>query len=96
MSTPVGAEWSLSFLQRCLLAGRVLWFYAGKLFWPHPLIFIYPHWEIDPGVWWQYLFPAAALAVLVALWSLRSRIGSGPLVAALCFVCTLFPALGVH
>jgi tetratricopeptide (TPR) repeat protein len=89
-----GAEWSLSFLQRCLLAGRALWFYAGKLLWPRPLIFIYPHWEIDPGAWWQYLYPAAALAVLVALWSLRSRIGRGPLVAALCFACTLFPALG--
>jgi len=90
----IGAEWSLSFLQRCLLAGRVLWFYAGKLFWPHPLIFIYPHWEIDSGAWWQYLFPVTALAVFLALWSLRSRIGRGPLVAVLCFGCTLFPALG--
>jgi Flp pilus assembly protein TadD len=89
-----GAEWSLSFLQRCLLAGRVLWFYAGKLFWPHPLMFIYPHWDIDAGAWWQYLLPVAALAVVVALWSLRCRIGKGPLVAALCFGCTLFPALG--
>jgi protein O-mannosyl-transferase len=52
-----GPEWSLSFLQRCLLAGRALWFYAGKLFWPHNFIFIYPRWEIDPGAWWQYLFP---------------------------------------
>ena len=83
-----GPEWSLSFLQRCLLAGRALWFYAGKLFWPHPLIFIYPRWEIDPGAWWQYLFPAAALVVLIALWWLRSRIGRGPLVAVLCFACT--------
>jgi tetratricopeptide (TPR) repeat protein len=89
-----GAEWSLSFLQRCLLAGRVSWFYVGKLCWPHPLIFIYPHWEVDPAAWWQYLFPAAALAVLLALWSLRSRIGRGPLAAALCFGCALFPALG--
>ncbi|MGD1019354.1 MAG: tetratricopeptide repeat protein [Verrucomicrobiia bacterium] len=89
-----GAEWSLSILQRCLLAGRASWFYAGKLFWPHPLIFIYPRWTIDPGVWWAYLFPAAALAVLLALWSLRSRIGRGPLVGALCFAGTLAPALG--
>ncbi len=89
-----GPEWSLSFLQRCLLAGRALWFYAGKLFWPHPLIFIYPRWEIDPGSPWQYLFPVTALVVLIALWWLRSRIGRGPLVAALCFGCTLFPALG--
>ena len=89
-----GAEWSLSLLQRCLLAGRASWFYVGKLFWPHPLIFIYPHWNVDPAAWWQYLFPAAALAVLLALWSLRSRIGRGPLAAALCFECALFPALG--
>jgi protein O-mannosyl-transferase len=89
-----GAEWSLSFLQRCLLAGRALWFYAGKLLWPHPLMFIYPHWDIDPAAWWQYLFPAATLAVLLVLWSLRSRIGRGPLVAALCFGCALFPSLG--
>jgi len=89
-----GPEWSLSLLQRCLLAGRVLWFYAGKMFWPHPLIFIYPRWEIDSGAWWQYLFPSAALAVLLALWSLRSRIGRGPLVAVLCFAGTLVPALG--
>jgi protein O-mannosyl-transferase len=89
-----GTEWSLSFLQRSLLAGRVLWFYAGKLLWPHPLVFIYPRWDVDPGVWWQYLFPAAALAVILALWSLRSRMGKGPLVAALCFGGTLVPALG--
>jgi tetratricopeptide (TPR) repeat protein len=89
-----GPEWSLSLLQRCLLAGRAWWFYAGKLFWPHPLTFIYPHWEIDPKAWWQYLFPTAALALLVALWSLRSRIGRGPLVAVLYFTAALAPALG--
>jgi tetratricopeptide (TPR) repeat protein len=89
-----GPEWSLTLLQRCLLAGRVMWFYAGKLLWPRPLIFIYPHWEIDPGAWWQYLFPAAALAMLLTLWSLRWRIGKGPLVAMLSFGGTLFPALG--
>jgi tetratricopeptide (TPR) repeat protein len=89
-----GELWTLSFVQRCLLAGRALWFYAGKLFWPHPLIFIYPHWEIDSKAWWQYLYPAAALALLAALWSLRSRIGRGPLVAALYFTTALAPALG--
>ncbi|MGD0651503.1 MAG: tetratricopeptide repeat protein [Verrucomicrobiia bacterium] len=89
-----GAEWALSFVERCLLAGRVLWFYAGKLFWPRELTFIYPRWEIDAGAGWQYLFPLAALVVLIALWLLRSRIGKGPLVAVLCFAGTLVPALG--
>jgi tetratricopeptide (TPR) repeat protein len=89
-----GAEWALSLGQRCLLAGRALWFYAGKLFWPRQLTFIYPRWEIDAGAWWQYVFPVAAVVVLSALWLLRQRIGRGPLVAVLCFAGTLAPALG--
>ncbi|MGD1020896.1 MAG: tetratricopeptide repeat protein, partial [Verrucomicrobiia bacterium] len=89
-----GAEWELSFVQRCLVAGRALWFYASKLIWPHDLTFIYPRWEIDAGAVWQYLFPLAALAVVVALWKMRSRIGRGPLVAVLFFAITLVPALG--
>ena len=89
-----GPEWALSFWDRCLIAGRALWFYAGKLFWPANLTFIYPRWQIDPGIWWQWLFPAAAIAVVLILWSLRRRIGRGPLVAVLFFAGTLFPALG--
>jgi tetratricopeptide (TPR) repeat protein len=89
-----GAEWKLSFVQRCLLAGRALWFYAGKLCWPRHLTFVYPRWEIDAGAAWQYSFPLAALVVLVALWLLRARIGKGPLVAVLFFGVTLAPALG--
>jgi tetratricopeptide (TPR) repeat protein len=89
-----GGEWALSFVQRCLVAGRALWFYAGKLCWPRHFSFIYPRWEIDARVAWPYLFPVAAVVVLIALWLLRSRIGRGPLVAGLCFAGTLVPALG--
>ena len=45
-----------------LVAGRAFWFYPRTLLWPQPLAFIYPRWSIDVQVWWQYLFPAAALA----------------------------------
>jgi tetratricopeptide (TPR) repeat protein len=89
-----GEEWALSFLDRLVIAGRALWFYAGKLLWPHPLIFNYPRWEIDSGSWAQYLPLAAAAAVVAALWAWRSRIGKGPLVAVLFFAVTLAPALG--
>lgn len=44
-----GASFDLTVLQRFLLAGRVIWFYLGKLFWPSNLIFIYPRWKIDTG-----------------------------------------------
>jgi len=89
-----GEEWALSLVDRFLVAGRALWFYAGKLLWPHPLTFTYPRWQIDSGVWWQYLFPLAAAAVIVILWLLRRRIGKGPFVAVAFFAGTLVPALG--
>jgi tetratricopeptide (TPR) repeat protein len=89
-----GLDWSLSFVERILIAGRALWFYAEKLVWPIDLTFIYPRWKIDPGLWWQYLFPLAAVGAIVALWAARRRLGKGPLIAVLFFCGTLFPALG--
>jgi protein O-mannosyl-transferase len=84
----------LSVLDRCLIPGREFWFYLSKLAWPHPLLFIYPRWQVSGSVWWQYLFPAAALLLIVGLWAWRRRLGDGPLVALLFFAGTLFPALG--
>ena len=88
-----GADFDLNIVQRGLLAGRVFWFYLGKLAWPTELIFIYPRWTIDPALLWQWLFPLGALATLAGLmgWSRRQR---GPLAAALLFAGTLFPVLG--
>ncbi len=88
-----GAHYALSLLQRLLLAGRVPWFYACKVLWPSNLMFVYPRWTIDPGEWWQYLFPLglAALAVAFGLLARRNR---GPLAGFLIFAGTLFPVLG--
>lgn len=88
-----GSDFQYSLIERCLIAGRAIWFYLGKLVWPHPLIFVYPRWQISPSIWWQYLFPAAALALLGALWWLRDK-SRAPLAALLLFAGTLFPALG--
>jgi tetratricopeptide (TPR) repeat protein len=88
-----GAEFLLTPAQRILIAGRVLCFYTGKLFWPVNLMFFYPHWKVDPGVWWQWLFPAVALAVLAGL-VLAARRYRGPLASFLIFSATLFPVLG--
>jgi tetratricopeptide (TPR) repeat protein len=90
----VGDEWNLSGVQRVLIAGRAVWFYAFKLVWPVGLAFIYPRWTIDAGAWWQFTYPAGVIAVIAGLWLARGRIGRGPLVAVLCFVGTLVPALG--
>lgn len=90
---PYPADFSLSLLGRGLLAGRVFWFYLGKLVWPADLIFIYPRWTVDASVWWQYAFPLGALAVMVGLWLVARRY-RGPLAAFLIFAGTLFPVLG--
>jgi tetratricopeptide (TPR) repeat protein len=88
-----GAAFDLTVVQRCLLAGRVVWFYLGKLVWPGNLIFMYPRW--DPGSagagWSMYLL--SALLLTAALWSIRRR-SRGPLAAWLFYVGSLFPALG--
>jgi tetratricopeptide (TPR) repeat protein len=89
-----GAEWSLTFFERCLIAGRALCFYAANLIWPSGLTFVYPRWDINPQLWWQWLFPAGVIGILSGLWLARRRIGKGPLVAALFFAGTLAPALG--
>jgi len=89
----VGSDFSLSVIERGLLAGRIFWFYLGKLIWPVGLTFFYPRWNIDLGIAWQWLFPLAALALLAfGVW--RSRRDRGPLAAVLLFGGTLVPVLG--
>ena len=90
----MGSEWNLSLVERFLIAGHALWFYLGKLVWPRELIFNYPRWQIDPSMWWQYLYPTGVVLVVVVLWLSRKRLGRGPLVGVLFFCGTLFPALG--
>ncbi len=91
----LGGEWSLSWIERVLIAGRALWFYAAKLVAPLDLTFVYPRWVVQPRIAWQYLFPVAALGSIAGLWLARTRLGRGPLVAALFFGGTLVPALGI-
>ncbi len=89
-----GPEWAIPPVDRALIAGRALWFYAGKLAWPAGLCFIYPRWRVDPRVGWQWAFPIAAVTVVAGLWAARARVGRGPLAGVLCFAGVLLPALG--
>lgn len=92
-----GAEFNLSLLERCLLAGRIFWFYLGKLVWPVNLAFFYSRWKVDAGAAWQWLFVIAALSlVAVLIWRIRKHGGEqrGLLTAVLLFGGALFPALG--
>jgi tetratricopeptide (TPR) repeat protein len=88
-----GVAFALGPAGRVLVAGRAVWFYLGKLFWPVDLTFIYPHWDVNARAAWPYLFPVATAAILAGLYAIRKRT-RGPLAVGLLFVGTLFPALG--
>jgi tetratricopeptide (TPR) repeat protein len=88
-----GSDFALSGLQRLLVAGRALWFYLGKLFWPAGLNFIYARWNVNAAAAGQYLYPAAAVALTLGLWLARRR-SRAPLAAWLFFAGSLFPTLG--
>ena len=83
-----GDEFRMGWRERVLVSGRSFWFYLGKLFYPHPLIFIYERWKINAGAWWQYVYPAATLGMFSGLWLWRKRIGKGIFVALLHFYIT--------
>jgi tetratricopeptide (TPR) repeat protein len=89
-----GEDWNLSFIQRCLIASRAIWFYLAKIFWPVNLTFSYPRWTIDPHNLKLYLLPLALAGLVASAWLLRRRLGRGPLAAILIFAGVLTPALG--
>jgi len=96
--THVGAEgedWSHGPADRLLLAGRIAWFYAVKLFCPTGLSFVYHRWSIDAADARAYVYPLGAAALLLAAWGIRRRVGREPLVALLYFGGMLLPVMGL-
>jgi hypothetical protein len=96
-STVLGAAeiQPLGYLARLLRAGAVVWFYAGKAFWPANLCFDYGPWTVRPGDlrWWLPL--AAALATTAVLWRYR-RTWSRPALFAWAYFClALVPVMGL-
>ncbi len=88
-------QFALGYAERAAVAGKVVWFYAGKLLWPHPLIFIYPRWRIDPASFAAYLPTLAIVALLIVLWWQRDRWARIPFFTLAYFVAALLPVLGL-
>ncbi len=90
-----GVDFELSALARAaILAPSAYLHYARTVLWPHPLIFFYPRWEIDPRAATQYV-PLAVLCGGVVVAALgRRRWGRGPLALLAASGVLLFPALG--
>ena len=87
-------EFEYSLVERVVIAAQSLWFYAAKIVWPHPLLYIYNHWDVNPQRWINWVPLAGAIALALSLWWARGKIGRGPLAAALFFAITLSPVLG--
>ncbi|MCE0499591.1 MAG: tetratricopeptide repeat protein [Methylacidiphilales bacterium] len=87
--------WVRSWPERLAASGDVVWFYLGKLIWPHPLINGYPTWKIDTGQWFSYLALLAVIVMLLILWSKRESWSRPWFFAAAYFVAALFPVLGL-
>ena len=90
----VGPDWVQTFPERLTIAGKAVWFYLGKLIWPHPLIFIYPRWSISSSTVVAYLPLLAVIAGLAGLWFIRAKWGRALFFAAAYYVISLFPVLG--
>ena len=88
-------EFALGLAGRLVVAGKVVWFYAGKLLWPHPLIFIYPRWQINPADLAAYLPTLALVSLMIVLWRQRDRWARAPFFALAFFVAALLPVLGL-
>jgi len=87
--------WTRTWPERLVTAGDAVWFYLGKLLWPHPLILIYPRWQIDAGQLISYLPLCAVIVALFILWLKRdSWFRPGFLVFAY-FLTALLPVLGL-
>lgn len=89
-----GAEWAQTWPERFAIAGRVVWFYLGKLAWPAELIFIYPRWSIDAASPLAFGPLAAVLGLLALLWWRRAGALRPVFAAAVFFGALLFPVLG--
>ncbi|MBL4702073.1 MAG: tetratricopeptide repeat protein [Phycisphaeraceae bacterium] len=90
-----GAAWDQNLLERIIIYGRVVLFYAQKVIFPDVFMFNYPRWDITSHNFLLYLFPFAAVIIGVVFWTLRKRITLWPLAGYLFTVGTLLPASGL-
>jgi tetratricopeptide (TPR) repeat protein len=95
LATVSDPQWVRTWPERLATAGDALWFYIGKLLWPHPLITIYPRWQIDAGGWVSYLPLLAVIVILSIFWLKRELWSRACFFAFAYFMAALLPALGL-
>jgi tetratricopeptide (TPR) repeat protein len=95
LATSVEAQWIRPWPERVVTSGFVVWFYLGKLLWPHPLVANYPRWKIDAGTGLSYLPALAVILILFILWRKRDTWARPWFFAWAYFLVALLPVLGL-
>ncbi len=89
------AVWQVGMAQRFAIAGRAVWFYAAKLIWPAPLVFVYPRWTLDTSSLLSWMPLMGLVAVGIVLWVCRRQPwGQAGVFGLGFFVIALLPVLG--
>ncbi|HUB67104.1 MAG TPA: tetratricopeptide repeat protein, partial [Candidatus Methylacidiphilales bacterium] len=89
-------QWARTWPERLITAGDAVWFYLGKLIWPHPLMAIYPRWQIDAKEWFAYLPLLTVIAVSLGFWC-NCRFRFRPwLFTYIYFLIVLLPVIGLN
>ena len=88
-------QWARTWPERLVAAGDAIWFYLSKLLWPHPLITIYPRWQIDANQWVSYLPLLTAIVMLSIFWLKRELWSRACFFALAYFLVALLPVLGL-
>jgi tetratricopeptide (TPR) repeat protein len=92
----IGHEWTLALAERLQLAGRNLWFYAGKILWPREVMFVYPRWKLATGSVIGWIPMVGAVLVCGLLWVWRRRDWARAAILGLgCYTALLLPVLGL-
>jgi protein O-mannosyl-transferase len=89
------SQWARSWPERLVTAGDAVWFYLGKLLWPHPLSMVYPRWQMNASHVISYLELFTVMLVTLILWFKRESWSRSFLMAWLYFLVTLLPVLGL-
>ena len=89
-----GHGFQFTIAQHLIIAGKDLWFYPFKLFWPWPMMAVYPRWHISHVAAWEWIFPITAFAIPLVLLAISNKIGRGAFVAVCVYGLMISPLLG--
>jgi len=85
-----GAAAALNVVDRFIIGGRAIGFYADSILVPWPVLFVYERWQLS-GDLWMLIFPLGIAGAMTLLWWKRAKVGAGPFVAAAAFVILVLP-----